>query len=105
MPDSPTPAMLVDRLDPTLVSTDKLEGTCPAPEVCIMVVVVVVEPLELCVPTPTTLTAIGTLVAGLGAKGDTTLVVTMDGKFFICSAKAFMLEIPLKTNVKIFKSI
>lgn len=41
----------------------------------------------------------------MGARGDTTLVVTMEGRFFICSAKAFMFEIPLKTDVKLQRLI
>ena len=84
------------------VLRDMTDRSCCATVVCVVVAKVVVAldpmvtiPLLFNVPPPTILTAIGTLVLGLGATGDTTLVVKVEGcKLLICSANAFILEIP-----------
>lgn len=91
--------VLVDILDFIFVFIDKLEGICFIFEVCIMLVVVVVEILEFWVLLFIIL--IGILVVGLGVRGDIILVVIMEGRFFICFVKVFMFEIFLKIDVKL----
>lgn len=93
--------VLVDILDFIFVFIDKLGGICFIFEVCIMVVVVVVEILEFWVLLFIILIVIGILVVGLGVRGDIILVVIMEGRFFICFVKVFMFEIFLKIDVKL----
>lgn len=93
--------VLVDRLDFIFVFIDKLGGICFIFEVCIMLVVVVVEILEFWVLLVIILIVIGILVVGLGVRGDIILVVIMEGRFFICFVKVFMFEIFLKIDVKL----